>query len=75
MALLLSSRVTVMVCDHKRYKLGDEHDYKIDDYGGWQELRQAIKENNHVLHWFYRRGYRNAAGRWTGRVCGIQIAL
>ena len=31
-----------MVCFHKRYDLGDEHDYKEDDYYGWDELEEAI---------------------------------
>lgn len=31
-----------MVCFHRRYDLGDEHDYKEDDYYGWDELEEAI---------------------------------
>lgn len=36
----------VMVCFHKRYDLGDRHDYKKEDYNGWDELgEQIIKDN------------------------------
>jgi len=31
-----------MVCSHKRYNLGDKHDYKHDDYDGWDEMKKAI---------------------------------
>jgi hypothetical protein len=31
-----------MVCFHKRYDLGDEHEYVTDDFRNWDELRKAI---------------------------------
>ena len=31
-----------MVCFHKRYTLGDRHDYRVSDYNNWDELREAI---------------------------------
>lgn len=31
-----------MVCFHKRYQLGDKHDYNPDDYNDWDEVEQAI---------------------------------
>jgi len=31
-----------MVCFHSRYDLGDKHDYRHGDYGGWQEMLKAI---------------------------------
>jgi hypothetical protein len=31
-----------MVCFHKRYKLGDKHDYKQSDHQSWGELYRAI---------------------------------
>ena len=34
-----------MVCFHRRYNLGDKHDYKVDDYNSWDEVKQAITEN------------------------------
>lgn len=43
--------LAVMVCFSRRYKLGDEHDYKAEDYNGWDELEAAIikKENAVVI--------------------------
>lgn len=31
-----------MVCFHRRYDLGDKHDYVQEDYKSWDELRDAI---------------------------------
>ncbi len=31
-----------MVCFHRRYNLGDKHNYKKDDYNSWEELKDAI---------------------------------
>lgn len=31
-----------MICLHKRYVLGDEHDYKVGDYSGWNGLEADI---------------------------------
>ncbi|RLC88692.1 MAG: hypothetical protein DRJ03_02110 [Chloroflexi bacterium] len=33
-----------MVCFHRRYTLGDEHDFRADDYDGWDALEAAICE-------------------------------
>lgn len=40
-----------MVCSHRRYNLGDKHDYDTNDYSGWEEVKQAIirKENPAVI--------------------------
>jgi hypothetical protein len=35
-----------MICFHKRYDLGDKHDYKNKDYNGWDELVEQIKQDN-----------------------------
>lgn len=35
---------TKMVCMHRRYKLGDTHDYNSGDYNGWSELREHLIE-------------------------------
>ncbi len=32
----------LMVCSHKRYNLGDKHDFRFGDYGGWGEAKQAL---------------------------------
>ena len=36
-----------MICFHRRYDLGDKHNYSSDDYNSWEEMKQAIiKEEN-----------------------------
>lgn len=37
-----------MVCFHKRYSLGDKHDYDSDDYKGWNEMKKDIIKNENV---------------------------
>ena len=32
----------VMVCLHRRYRLGDPHAYRAEDHSGWEDLEQAI---------------------------------
>jgi hypothetical protein len=34
--------ITSMVCFHKRYDLGDDHDFKSDDYNSWDEMEKNI---------------------------------
>lgn len=34
-----------MVCFHNRYRLGDKHDYKKDDFSSWDELLDKIIED------------------------------
>ena len=34
--------LTKMVCFHKRYKLGDDHDLKSDDFDGWDDLEKYL---------------------------------
>jgi hypothetical protein len=34
-----------MICFHGRYNLGDDHNYKHQDYSGWAEMEKAIIEN------------------------------
>jgi hypothetical protein len=39
-----------MVCFHNRYNLGDKHDYKSNDYDGWEEVKeQLIKDGAKVI--------------------------
>lgn len=36
-----------MICFHRRYDLGDDHNYSSDNYDGWEEMKKAIiKEEN-----------------------------
>ena len=37
-----------MVCFHNRYNLGDEHDYRHQDYTGWEDMKKAIIKNEDV---------------------------
>lgn len=34
-----------MICFHNRYSLGDNHNYKHQDYSGWAEMETAIIKN------------------------------
>ena len=39
----------MMVCFHKRYNLGDKHNYRSQNFNGWSELKkQIIKDHNPV---------------------------
>jgi hypothetical protein len=38
----------VMVCFHGRYNLGDQHEYRLDDYSGWGALREQIEQDHDV---------------------------
>lgn len=38
-----------MVCFHRRYTLGDKHDYNTDHYDGWVALRAAITEGENAV--------------------------
>ena len=42
------SNLGKMVCFHKRYDLGDKHDFKQRDYHGWDELKAAILKNEDI---------------------------
>jgi hypothetical protein len=33
-----------MVCFHRRYDLGDEHDFKHEDFNGWDELEGHLRK-------------------------------
>jgi hypothetical protein len=37
-----------MVCFHRRYDLGDKHGYCSGNYDGWEEMEEAIIENENV---------------------------
>lgn len=38
-----------MVCFHGRYRLGDKHEYRHEDYNGWQEMKKAIVKEEDVV--------------------------
>jgi hypothetical protein len=37
-----------MVCFHRRYELGHPHNYRSQDYRGWNEVREAIIKDHDV---------------------------
>jgi len=37
-----------MVCFHRRYNLGDEHDYNSSDYNSFEELKDQIEKDHNV---------------------------
>jgi len=39
----------IMVCFHRRYKLGDKHEYRSEDYGSWDDIEEAIIKNEDPL--------------------------
>lgn len=46
------SNVGTMICGHRRYTLGDSHDFNLRDYNSWEDLRKVITKqyrNNIIL--------------------------
>lgn len=37
-----------MVCFHGNYNLGDKHEYRHQDYSGWEEMKRAIIRNENA---------------------------
>ena len=37
-----------MVCFHGNYNLGDKHEYRHQDYSGWDEMKRAIIRNENA---------------------------
>ena len=37
-----------MICFHRRYNLGDKHDYNKNDYSTWTEMKEAIIEGENA---------------------------
>lgn len=40
---------TKMVCFHRKFDLGDKHDYNKENYCSWDELKDDIIKNEHPL--------------------------
>ena len=40
--------LTVLICFHKRYNLGDSHSYRHDHYNSWEEMKKDICRNEDV---------------------------
>ncbi len=41
--------ITTMICFHRRYNLGDKHNYKFDDFDSWEEMKEQIVLEYKVL--------------------------
>jgi len=66
------SNLGVMVCFHTRYALGDKnHGYNFNDYGSWQELKQAIikKEKPLIILPVYMYDHSGLTINTTGFSC------
>ena len=37
-----------MICFHRRYNLGDKHDYNHNDYDSWEEMKETIIKDEDV---------------------------
>jgi len=42
------SNLGTMVCFHRRYSLGDKHDYNFQNYDGWDDMKKNIIKDNNV---------------------------
>lgn len=42
------SNMSKMFCFHKRYVLGDNHEYNINDHSTWAEFKKQIEKDNDV---------------------------
>lgn len=64
--------LATMVAFHRRYNLGDETDYKADDYSSWDELEEAITKNEdpaviQPLFLYDHSGLAMSTGSFRGR--------
>ena len=41
--------VTTMICFHKRYNVGDKHNYKSSDFDSWDEFKEQIQQDYNVF--------------------------
>lgn len=65
------SNLGTMVCFHKRYGLGDKHEYNSNDYNGWDEMEKDIikKENVGVILPLYLYDHSGITMNTTGFSC------
>lgn len=60
----------VMVCFHGRYRLGDAHDYRTEDFRGWDELEAQLRRDGAVivlpLYLYAHGGLRIKVGSFAG---------
>ena len=60
-----------MVCFHKRYDLGEKHDYRFNDYNSWDEMEKDIikRENVGVILPLYLYDHSGITMNTTGFGC------
>lgn len=60
-----------MVCFHRRYDLGDKHDYCSGNYDGWEEMKEEIikQENVHTILPLYLYDHSGITMNTTGFSC------
>jgi hypothetical protein len=37
-----------MICFHTKYLLGDEHDYRTDDFAGWEDMKKKLTREHNI---------------------------
>jgi len=67
----INDNIGKMICFHRRYSLGDNHDYRHDDYSSWGELRaQLIKDfRNDIILPLYLYNHSGITMNTTGFSC------
>ena len=63
--------IGVMVCFHKRYRLGDKHDLRSADFGGWDQVETYLRREKGAvivlpLHLLDHSGLRLKVGSFLG---------
>jgi hypothetical protein len=43
------SNLGKMICFHRRYQLGDKHDYRVEDFDSWAELAERLHEDGAII--------------------------
>ena len=61
-----------MVCFHRRYTLGEKHDYQQDEHNSWEQLKDAIEEKERpiVILPLYLYDHSGITMNTTGFSCG-----
>lgn len=54
---------STMICFHKRYDLGDSHDYRSSDFSGWDELERRIRKDLKPVY-MERLSMQDHSGLW-----------
>ena len=64
--------VSLMICFHKKYTLGDEHDYQHDNFDGWDAVEAQLREDYEVeaLLPLYLYDHSGITMNTTGFSCG-----